>query len=203
MADTHVGYPDSDLTDVNLDLDTDDVDDDLEEDDAEFQPPSKQEWLRTQAAIKKANNESKKHRLKLKEYIDNATSTGTGANEVELEKVRIESAEKESKKWKARTVREAAKAALLEVGVTSDPGKLVRLVDINLVDVDDEGEITGLDEQIEEIKDEYPELFGQKTQATSKARVDGAAKGGKGTSRKISSAERIAQATLGRKPARR
>jgi hypothetical protein len=60
-------------------------------------------------------------------------------------------------------VRSAARAAFIEAGlqgVTADRvAKLVRMLDLDALDVDDAGEVTGLAEQVASVKADYPELF--------------------------------------------
>lgn len=57
----------------------------------------------------------------------------------------------------------SAKAALLEAGASpSYASLLMGKVDFDDVDIDDDGDVEGLEDQIDELKDEYPEFFGKK-----------------------------------------
>lgn len=57
-----------------------------------------------------------------------------------------------------RTV--AARSELKAAGIPAEQvGKLIGMLDLDSLDVDDEGEVDGLDEAIEELKAEWPQLF--------------------------------------------
>lgn len=166
----------------------DEADDDNGDDDDEYTPPSKEEWTKTQAALTKANAEAKKRRLAAKvkpteEPKKDATETAEEAEE------RI------SKKWKPKVIRQGAKAALSEAGA-SNPARLVGLLDMDSLDIDDDGEVDGLEDEIDRLKDEFPELFRKKRTA---ALETGDRSGGKGAARPKSDSERQAAAILGRK----
>jgi hypothetical protein len=123
--------------------------------------------------------------------------------EIDRERVRHEVSEAEEAKWKKRVVRQAAKAALLEAGLQGDATKMARLVDEDDVDVDDDGEISdGLDDQIESIKEDYPDLFEDKSVPPAKTarrtRID-AGNQRPPQQRKLSSAEKIQQQVLSTK----
>ena len=119
-----------------------------------YEPPSEDEWKRTQAALTRANTEAKRHRLKAKEL--------SKPKEGEDEKVK-QAAEDAEKRFKPVAIRSAAKAGFLEAGLNdASPErvkKLLRLIDMDDVDVDDDGDVVGLDTQIDGIKADYPELF--------------------------------------------
>lgn len=121
----------------------------------EFTPPTKEEWARTQAALKKANEQAKTHRLKVQELAK--------ANEDADGKAAREAAEQAQAKYKPVAVRAAAKAEFLAAGLNDPKGervaKLSRLLDLDQVEIDDEGDITGLTDQVATIKADYPELF--------------------------------------------
>jgi hypothetical protein len=184
------------------------VDDD--DDDDDDKQPTKEEVARMQRALTKANAEAKKNRLRYKALLEKTTNgksdAGDGKDdknkdrEIDRERVRNEVSEAEESKWKKRVVRQAAKAALLEAGLQGDPTKLARLVDEDDVEVDDDGEIAdGLEEQIDSIKEDYPDLFEDKNapppKSTRRARIDGGDRG-RPPARKLSSAEKIQQQAL-------
>jgi hypothetical protein len=183
------------------------VDDDDDDDDKQ---PTKEELARMQRALTKANAEAKKNRLRYKALLDKTTGgkpdDGDGKDdknkdrEIDRERVRNEVSEAEESKWKKRVVRQAAKAALLEAGLQGDPTKLARLVDEDDVEVDDDGEIAdGLEEQIDSIKEDYPDLFEDKNaspaKSTRRTRIDGGNRE-RPPARKLSSAEKIQQQAL-------
>jgi hypothetical protein len=49
----------------------------------------------------------------------------------------------------------------------SNISKLVRLLDLKIVEIGDDGEISGLEDQIEELKEEFPNLFTASTNGTT------------------------------------
>ena len=72
------------------------------------------------------------------------------------EKARLEA----EARYKPATIRAAAVPALLTAGAKPDRAdRLVRLLDMNALDVDANGEVTGLAEQVAAVKQEWPELF--------------------------------------------
>jgi hypothetical protein len=138
--------------DQEPDEDDQDEDDQEEEDDSDYKPPSKQEWEDTQAALKKANSEAKRFRTQLR----NAKKATSGDTDEEQERA----AERVAAQWKPRLVKSAARAALAEAGAKKTAiARLARAIDLDSVEVDDDGEIDGLEDQIEELKDDLPELF--------------------------------------------
>lgn len=180
-------------------------DDDLDDDDKQ---PTKEDLARMQRALTKANAEAKKNRLRYKALLERTTDgksdkdgTGDSKNrEIDRERIRNEVSEAEEARWKTRVVRQAAKAALLEAGLQGDATRLARLVNESEVEVDDDGEIAdGLDEQIESIKEDYPDLFEDKNATPPKnarrARIDGGNRD-RPPPRKMTSAERIQQQAL-------
>jgi len=72
-----------------------------------------------------------------------------------------EAEERAADKFRGIAVNQAARAALASSGVqTNNVGRLVKLLDLEDIQIDDNGEITdGLDEQIESLKSELPQLF--------------------------------------------
>lgn len=80
-------------------------------------------------------------------------------------KAREEATEEAVRTFKPIAVRAAAKASFLEAKLLNPTearvSRLVKQLDMDAIDVDpDDGLITGLDEQVEALVEEYPELFG-------------------------------------------
>lgn len=79
---------------------------------------------------------------------------------------------------KPMIVRSEARSKLAEAGVIGDPARALRLLDLSEVDVTynaktgDVDEIDGLDDEIEKLTEDYPELF--KTKRGGGGRIDGA-----------------------------
>ena len=65
---------------------------------------------------------------------------------------------KAAAKWKPRVVNSAAKAALLAAGAEK-PERLLKLLNHDDLDVTDTGDVDGLDDEVDRLRDEYPELF--------------------------------------------
>lgn len=123
--------------------------------DQEWKPPSKDEWAKMQRALAKANTEAKTRR-------DQLTQLRT-TSEDDAGKAAREQAEAAEKKFKPVAVRSAAKSAFLEAGLqnaTADRvAKLVRMLSLDDIVIDDDGDVSGLDEQVAAIKADCPELF--------------------------------------------
>ena len=167
---------------------------DEEGEEDEFTPPSKDEWERTTAALKKANAEAKKYRLRAKGKEQKGDEEGAEDDEAKAKKA---AAEAESK-WKPRIVKSEAKVALRDAGLVGKPDRLLSLIDYDEVEVDEDGDVAGLEGEVDRLKDEFPELF----KKTSTKKIDAAGKdGGDGDQpgkTKISSSQRQAAAILGR-----
>lgn len=149
----------------------------------------RKELRESREALKKANAESKKRRLREKERRQEGDGEKKGDG-------RDVAAEVEAK-WKPRVVNAAAKSALAEAGAKK-PDRLLRLVDLAELDVDDDGDVDGLDEEVERLREEYPELFaGDDDKKTGRRKVEtGDRKSGAG--RTQTATERQAGALLGR-----
>jgi hypothetical protein len=147
--------------------------DDPKPGDDDYAPPSKTEWARTQAALKKANDDAKRHRLRNKELEDKARG-----DETEHEKALREAREEGEKRYRQPLVRTAARSALVEAGALAflqdekEPesdaarekgesrlSRLLKLVDMDGLDVSDDGSVSGLDAAIDDLRRDYPELF--------------------------------------------
>jgi hypothetical protein len=130
-----------------------------------FTPPSEAEWRKIQAALKKANDDGKRHRLRNKELEEK-----TRANETEHEKALREAREEGEKRYRAPLVKAAARAALSEAGLGGSTDRVLRLLDLDVLSVDDDGDVVGLDGEVARIKDEYPEFFQAPAKPKPKAR---------------------------------
>lgn len=141
--------------------------------DDDYAPPSETEWRKVQAALKKANDDAKRHRLRNKELEDKARG-----DETEHEKALREAREEGEKRYRAPLVKTAARSALVEAGALAflqdekDPEsqsarekgesrltRLLKLVDTEGLDVDEDGSVSGLEAAVAELTRDYPELF--------------------------------------------
>lgn len=120
----------------------------------EFKPPSKAEWERTKDALKKANDDAKRNRFRAKE-LEEAART----NESEQEKSIREAREQGEGKYRTPLVKAAARAALAEAGVNGSTERVLPLLKTADLTVDDEGDVVGLEMEIDRVKEAYPEFF--------------------------------------------
>lgn len=158
----------------------------------DWAPPSRDEWTRTQAALKKANEDAKRNRFKAKELEQQAR-----AGETEHEKELREAREQGEKRFRTPLVKAAARVALSEAGVAGPTDRVLRLVDMDALSVDDDGDIVGLDAEVERVKQEYPEFFQGSAKPKPKARPT-AADRKPAEEKPKSSAEQHAMRVLGR-----
>lgn len=135
----------------------------------EFKPPSKDEWARTQAALKKANEDAKRHRLRNKELEEKVRG-----DETEHEKALREAREEGEKRFREPMKKAGVRAALAEAGFTV-PDRLMKLIDWDAVSVDDDGDLIGVEAEVDRVKNDYPELLPQE-KPKPKARPTGAPK---------------------------
>lgn len=126
---------------------------------------------RTRAALKKANEEGKKHRLALKEREARDRDT-----EGDHERAIREAAEAVEKQWKPKLIKQTARAALVEAGAAGSPERLLKLLDMDALSVDDDGDVVGLESEVDRLKDEFAELFARPEPIRPKARPTGAPK---------------------------
>lgn len=182
-------------------------DDDPEPDEpdpaAAWTPPSKEEWER----VKRTMVKRKEEKLAVQKEL-NALRDQSRTAETEHEKAVREAAERAEARYKPIVVNKAARAALIQAGglaaVEDDKAKadarmkrLLKLIDLDDLSIDDDGEVLGLDEQIEGLKADYPELFTQPVKPRPKARPT-AADRQPAEEKPKSSAERHAMKVLGR-----
>ena len=148
-------------------------DDEPKPGDDDYVPPSKSEWARAQAALKKANEEAKTQRLRNKELEEKARG-----DETEHEKALREAREEGEKKYRTPLVRTALRGALVEAGALAfleeekDPksdeaqkkaesrmARMLKLIDTDGLDLDEDGSVSGVDAAVAELTRDYPEWF--------------------------------------------
>lgn len=148
---------------------------DEDEDDKDGPKPADPEMAKLQRALRAANRESKARREQADKLRADWEAQDKARQEQLSEAQRLsEAAEKARQEAEARykpaTIRAAAVPALLEAGAKPERAdKLVRLLDAAVMDVDGSGEVTGLSEQIEAVKADYPELFASAEQDKPRA----------------------------------
>ncbi|MCX5522205.1 phage scaffolding protein [Streptomyces bobili] len=133
--------------------------------DEEYVPPSREEWERVRRTMAARKQEKADVQRQLNELRDKYKE-----QETETEKAVREAEEKAEARYKPIAVRKAVRAALVEAGATAategDKAKteariarLMKLVDVGDLSIDDDGEVLGVDEQIDGLRADYPELF--------------------------------------------
>lgn len=160
----------------------------------DWQPPTREEWEAQQASLKRASAEAANRRKWLRAHgIDPKTGDklqpdpepepapaskpqepaagppGLGEADVKrlVDKAVTETQLRGRRQMHSFTVgfnEELAKAGWNG----SRLGHLMKLLDFDDIDIDDDGEITGLAEQIEGLKSDWPEFFKRNRSATSK-----------------------------------
>lgn len=168
-------------------------------------PPSEAEWKRTQAALQKASQSQK------------------AARNAALEKARKEGMDEAAQKARDEAIKERddyylplvlkmhAKDALRDANA-KNPNRAVQLLDLSKATLQDDGDVMGLEGEINRLKEEWPELFaspddGNGSNGTKKAPAKKAAPANKvaaadkkddGKEEKNSGAARVAQRLLGK-----
>lgn len=172
-------------------------------------PPTKDDITKLSGALEKERAASKTARAQVRELqaqLKAATKKpNADESEAALEAAREEATAAAEQKFKPVVVHAAAKAALLAAGlnVTSDATmkRLLRTLDLADIDIDPDGEVSGLDEQVDQIKDAFPDLFKKDeptpTPRPRAPRLDAAGKNNTPTAPKTTG-EFYAQQILGR-----
>jgi len=120
----------------------------------DWRPPTKEEWLKAERALKRAKDESAKRRIeltKLKKDAEKAGSSGdmgeAAALQEQIKEVRRELSENK------------AIAAILKAGYNGEtPEKMIKLIDFDDVDG-----------SIDDLKEEFPEKFGRQKKPSGRA----------------------------------
>jgi hypothetical protein len=72
--------------------------------------------------------------------------------------------DEEVNKWKSRAVKAEAKVNLEGQGIKG-ADRILKYLNLDGVDFDDDGNLTGLDDKVTEVKKDFPELFDPKIRA--------------------------------------
>lgn len=167
-----------------------------EQDKPDWVPPTREEWEALQAKAKKSNEDAKRNR-KLRTELQQQ-------NESDTDKVAREATEAAAAKYKPVAIKAAAKAAFLEQGANSARiDRLFRMLDLDSIEFDGE-DITGLEEQVNELKADVPELFTapgkseEDDQATNPKAPKLSAAGRKPAAQQLTPGDIVARQVLGR-----
>jgi hypothetical protein len=179
------------------DLDEDDEDDLDEEDDEEDEDADKSEGdLRAElkavrASLGKANGSSKRNlrrRRELEAELANRPPAGKKSKgdevdeDLDVESIRAQAKAEGEKVGNDRVKRAELRTALAKAGVR-DEGALKRLsgmVDLDDLDLDDDGNVDGLDDAIEDLRADVPALFDKPRRRRTSVAGDNDRDGGAG-----------------------
>ncbi len=158
-----------------------------------------QKALDSERAIKKDQAaEIRKLKRELKAATDKTPE------DVDSQKL-VSDAEKRADKFRGIAVKKEAALALNEAGAKVSTARLIKLLDLDGVEIDDEGKIDGLDDAIEELRLESPEFFksdDDEVKITKRPTVrSGSVDGGKKTPtqpKPLSAAQLFAKRAVGR-----
>jgi hypothetical protein len=196
------------------DQDDDEDDEDEEDDDlADLTDDElRAELKKTRESLSKASGSGKVKRDRIKQLraeLDEAkrkpvgkkTDADADGDKPDAEAIRAEADRTANERANSRIVKAEARGALATAGVAKDRvARAVGLLDLKGIDVDDDGEVDGLDDAIDALKQEWPELFPaerkRRTSTTGDDDRDGDA--GKRAKGKPSTDELQAAAALGR-----
>lgn len=175
---------DDDSDDVGIDLDgggdnadedeQEDVDDDSDDGADKPKPVAKKtdggitqadiDALREAQAKRNAEHrgEIRKLRAQLRDVKTAGQKADAGTDEATVKAIEDAQVAAE-RRYKPIAIRSAARAAFLEAGLTdlsdSRMKSLTRLLVMEDIEVDEDGDVVGLDDQIDAIKEDLPELF--------------------------------------------
>jgi hypothetical protein len=77
-------------------------------------------------------------------------------------------------KFKELYLKSAAKTALVEAGITTGTDRFVKMLDLSSVEIDESGAISGLEDQIADLKEDFADVFKPKRKTVGN--TDGARK---------------------------
>lgn len=123
---------------------------------SKYVPPSEAEWRKVQAALARSNQNQRERR---QAALERAKAEGLSEGEA---KARTDAEEAATAKYQPQIITYEAKLALAAAGC-QNPKRLSRLIDHEAITVVDKGdgefELVGLEEQINSLQEEWPELF--------------------------------------------
>ena len=151
--------------------DDEDAEDDEDEDADKSDEELREELKKTRAALSKANGASAKRRRALREKereLEEARKPKPKAKKdgdddaPDLDTIRHEAKAEGEKAGTLRAKKAEAKSALLAAGVSPERvGRLVGMLDLDELDLDDDG-LDGIDDAIDDLRKDVPEFFAKK-----------------------------------------
>lgn len=156
-------------------------------------PVTAADWVALNEALRKARKDAREaKRAKPQEPTSEAP---------DVDKVKAEAIAEAAAQWKPRVVKQAARSAFLEAGLVlpkdnadAAMSRALKLLEMDDLDITDDGQVDGLREQVDEIKRDFPELFA--APRTRPGRIDSADKAGQTNGKPRSTADHIANLVL-------
>lgn len=111
-----------------------------------------------QEHIREIRQEAANYRTKAREYEEQQRQEQLSDDEKKVEQAVAEALSAEREKFTERIKRTEAQRALAEAKIIN-PQRSLRLIDLDKVTVEDDGTLKGLDEEIEALKNDYPNLI--------------------------------------------
>jgi Phage minor structural protein GP20 len=124
------------------------------------QPAADEEGEDPTAAIRKALAAERSLRKERDKELVALRKAHATAEERALLEAREAGAAEATGKVRPQLMRKVAEAELRAAGVTGNTNRLVGLLNLERVELDDDGDLVGLDDQIATLKEEFPLLFG-------------------------------------------
>lgn len=116
--------------------------------------------IKDPAGLLKAYEKAKNDLVELRNTLKEAQG--------ELATLRESTSPEEVAKWKERAIRQAAKTAIESEGIKG-ADRLMKYLNLEGVDFDENEKLTGLDDKLGEVKKDFPELFDAKRRAGSQS----------------------------------
>lgn len=151
------------------------------------QPVTAADWSALNEALRKARKDAREAKRTKPEQQPDAP---------DVDKAVADAKAAATAEWKPRLVRSVARSAFLEAGLVLPKdnadgvmGRVLKMLDLDDLDVADDGTVDGLTEQVAEIRRDFPEMFASTRKLS---RVDGADKPGQTNGKPKTSADMIA-----------
>jgi hypothetical protein len=192
------------------DDDDEDEDDDDDPDEGKSEEELRAELKAVRKSLSKANGSSAKrraHAKRLEAELEEARKgkgkkkTDDDDDELDVEAIRAQARSEGEKAGNDRIKLAEVKAALAAAGITDAKTRtrLARMVDLGDLDLDDDGEVDGIDDAIDTLREDLPALF-EKPRRKRESVAGGSDRSGAGggASKAKSASERQAEGLLGR-----
>jgi hypothetical protein len=155
MADDRTNDDDVDRDDEDVEDDDREVETDADTRD-EAKTDDKKDGLSDagRKAIRKERDARRAAQRELRELRTQHESDSEAA----VRTAREEGSTEAEARWKPLVVNALARAAFADAGA-GKPERLVKMLDLSSIEVDEDGEIDGLEDQIKSLREDYPELF--------------------------------------------